>query len=57
MRNLLIWIVGFFVLIIVAGKIPKDEMGWRYVDLAMLMVWISAGFLMTIRYLYRFVTR
>lgn len=56
-RNAIIWVVGFFALIILAGKIPKAEVDWRIVDLGAILFWCFAGIMLFIRWAHHFVTR
>lgn len=56
-RNVLIWIVGLIVILVIEGKLPRSEMEWRIIGLGAFLFWLGAGALLTVRWLYQFVTR
>ena len=55
MKNALIWIVGFVVICLVAGKTPKQEQFWLIVETGALLFWSFVGIMLAARGFYRFV--
>jgi hypothetical protein len=55
--NAAIWIAGFLVLIVLAGKIPAREMEWRIIEFGFIVVWCFGGGIFLLRFVWRFVHR
>lgn len=49
------WVVIFVLLIIIAGKIPKQDEAWLIIDAAACVFWLFVGALLVVRGIVRFV--
>lgn len=52
--NMFIWVVGFVVLLILAGKIPARLVEWRIIELGAMVFWLFAGLILFIRFVWTF---